>query len=69
MPETTTPDGPGAVSTDRPSDVTVNPYDREDTCRCSAWSEGECGCGGYVDLGKVRAWQQGFDAALAWALG
>ena len=45
--------------------ATPNPYDREDTCRCHAWSRGECGCGGFVDLGQVRAWQQGYDAAVA----
>ena len=40
-----------------------NPYDHEDTCNCSAWSDSECACGGYVDRAKVRAWQQGYDAA------
>lgn len=44
--------------------ATPNPYDHEDTCRCSAWSESECGCGGYVDMGKLRAWQAGYDAAV-----
>jgi len=52
------------MSTD-PAREARNPYDREDTCRCNAWSENECGCGGYVDLGKVRAWQRGYDAARA----
>ena len=41
-----------------------NPYDRPDTCKCSAWSENECGCGGYVDRSKIRVWQAGYDAAL-----
>lgn len=45
--------------------MSVNPYDYEDTCTCSARSPGECGCGGYVDRGQVRAWQQGYDAARA----
>ena len=44
--------------------ATPNPYDREDTCRCHAWSEGECGCGGFVDSGKVRAWDAGYAAAI-----
>lgn len=44
---------------------TPNPYDHEDTCTCSAWSEGECACGGYVDRSMVRAWRRGYEAAVS----
>lgn len=48
---------------------TKNPYDVEaDGCQCSAWSEGECGCGRYVDPAWKRIWQRGYEAGYGDAL-
>jgi hypothetical protein len=47
------------------ADPTVNPYDVEDTCTCSAWSANECACDGFVDGAQVRAWDEGYRAGTA----
>lgn len=47
-----------------PEVSTPNPYDEPNTCVCSAWYEGECGCGGFVDYGKKLAWDKGYAAAM-----